>query len=182
MMPLPPTRFSTTTCWPSVSRQPRGHHPAGHVDVAAGRERNQQLDRPVRPALRLRECDAEALQEGRRRWRRSAACFCVHGADSMAGLRKIRNRGRMVRCKCRMRVCTTDRRPWLGGRRSPTSPSDVTLQATSFFDAFVLIRPLPSIGRRTTTVVPTPNRERMRIAPPCSSTSDLAMARPRPEP
>ena len=37
-------------------------------------------------------------------------------------------------------------------------------------------------GRRTSTIVPTPADERMRIAPPCSSVSDLAMARPRPEP
>ena len=31
-------------------------------------------------------------------------------------------------------------------------------------------------------VVPLPTLERMRIAPPCSSTSDFAIARPRPEP
>src|SRR6185437_7907725 len=37
-------------------------------------------------------------------------------------------------------------------------------------------------GSRTITVVPLPSVEKMRMAPPCSSTSDLAMARPRPEP
>ena len=37
-------------------------------------------------------------------------------------------------------------------------------------------------GRRTTTSVPLPSVERMRMRPPCSSTSDLAMASPRPEP
>ena len=40
----------------------------------------------------------------------------------------------------------------------------------------------PATGSRTTTVVPTPGAERMRMAPPCSSTSDLAMASPSPEP
>src|SRR5437879_4404499 len=39
-----------------------------------------------------------------------------------------------------------------------------------------------AIGRRTTTIVPAPGLERMRMTPPCSSTSDLAMASPRPEP
>ena len=51
MMPPPPTRFSTTICWPSASREPRRHQAAGHVDVAAGGERNQELDRPVGPIL-----------------------------------------------------------------------------------------------------------------------------------
>ena len=35
-------------------------------------------------------------------------------------------------------------------------------------------------GKRTTTTVPAPSTERMRIRPPCSSASDLAIARPRP--
>ena len=37
-------------------------------------------------------------------------------------------------------------------------------------------------GRRTMTSVPMPTVERMRMVPPCSSVSDLAMARPSPEP
>ena len=39
-----------------------------------------------------------------------------------------------------------------------------------------------STGSRTSTIVPVPSVERMRIAPPCSSVSDFAIARPRPEP
>ena len=39
-----------------------------------------------------------------------------------------------------------------------------------------------SSGRRTTTSVPLPSVERMRMRPPCNSTSDLAIASPRPEP
>ena len=39
-----------------------------------------------------------------------------------------------------------------------------------------------SSGMRTTTMVPTPTVDRMRIVPPCSSISDFAMARPSPEP
>src|SRR5438094_3290278 len=35
------------------------------------------------------------------------------------------------------------------------------------------------IGMRSSTNVPLPGVERMRIVPPCSSVSDLAMARPR---
>ena len=37
-------------------------------------------------------------------------------------------------------------------------------------------------GRRTMTSVPMPTVERIRMVPPCSSISDLAMARPSPEP
>ena len=39
-----------------------------------------------------------------------------------------------------------------------------------------------STGSRTSTIVPVPSVERMRIAPPCNSVSDFAIARPRPEP
>ena len=44
------------------------------------------------------------------------------------------------------------------------------------------LRPDRRNGSRTSTMVPTPWVERMRMVPPCSSTSDLAIARPRPEP
>jgi hypothetical protein len=40
----------------------------------------------------------------------------------------------------------------------------------------------PSRGSETQTTVPVPSRERSRIEPPCRLVSDLAIARPRPEP
>ena len=46
-------------------------------------------------------------------------------------------------------------------------------EAVSFFT---------SRGSVTITTVPLPSFERSRIEPPCSLASDLAIARPRPEP
>ena len=38
------------------------------------------------------------------------------------------------------------------------------------------------IGSRSSTIVPDPGVERMRIAPWCNSVSDFAIASPKPEP
>ena len=38
------------------------------------------------------------------------------------------------------------------------------------------------IGSRSSTIVPIPGVERMRIAPWCNSVSDFAIASPKPEP
>ena len=45
-----------------------------------------------------------------------------------------------------------------------------------------LLRDNSESGSRTTTSVPLPSVERMRMRPPCNSTSDLEMASPRPQP
>lgn len=59
-----------------------------------------------------------------------------------------------------------------GARRSQCSVSEAASSVVEW----------PSSGSRTSTIVPAPGVERIRIVPPCSSQRDLAMARPRPEP
>ena len=52
MLPPPPGRFSTTTCWPHISLSFCGDQAAQHVDRAGRRERDDDADRPVGIVLR----------------------------------------------------------------------------------------------------------------------------------
>ena len=101
------------------------------------------------------------------------------GTAQAAGARRRRAGFRHARgasdrdAGARARELRADRRE---ARRSVSEPSASAGSSVSSGTS------MQSTGSRTSTIVPTPSVERMRIAPPCSSASDFAIARPRPEP
>ena len=81
IMPAPPGRLSTNTCWPSSSPSRGAEDARGDVGDAAGAVRHDQPDRPVRKILRLRLRIASAHSSKRAEHR----CSMPRMASSRAG-------------------------------------------------------------------------------------------------
>ena len=194
MMPPPPTRFSTTICWPSASdsraatRRPvTSMLPPAAKGTRSLIGRSGQSGRVAVPAktkeAKEGEGDAEEAPALRMRaifsWPHHMAAWPIRNkVGSANGLICVRPMTARPDADRKSLVKTARLRR--GRRTSDTSPAI----ASRHFHACVSVLSTcgPSSGRRTTTVVPAPSVERMRITPPCSSISDLAMARPSPEP
>ena len=136
------------------------------------------LAEPARPR------SERTAREAPRKRRRGAWSAMVFMAAPYCGAGAVRNQvGEQWLTCMRPMMAERNRSAPAGdtGADPPTSPPESRC-GCALPSAFACSAGRPSSGRRTTTVVPAPSVERMRITPPCSSISDLAMARPSPEP